>query len=164
MIKKIISGGQTGADQAALDAAIEMGIPHGGWIPKGRKTEKGRLSDKYRLQETNSIDYALRTEFNILDSDGTLIFSHGPLKGGSLLTQQLAYKHHRSCLHIDLSEMSEYKATEIIKMWIDIKDVGILNVAGPRESEDESIYEAVKNITKSLFFPPPESITLKNCN
>ena len=159
MINKIISGGQTGADQAALDTAIEMGIPHGGWIPKGRKTEKGRLPDKYRMQETNAIDYAQRTELNILDSDGTLLFSHGVLKGGSELTQRLAGKHKKPCLHIDLNDLSEYKAVEIIKTWLDARDIKILNVAGARESEDSRIYEAVCNILKSVLYPPPEYIT-----
>jgi len=83
MLTKIISGGQTGADQAALDAAIEMGIPHGGWIPKGRLTEAGPLPEKYNLQEMPSKDYLKRTQQNVLDSDGTLFFSHGDLTGGS---------------------------------------------------------------------------------
>jgi len=102
MIERIISGGQTGADRAALDVAIELGIPHGGWIPKGRKTEEGRLSDEYHLLEATSTDYAQRTELNIVDSDATLIMSYGPLTEGSALTQELARKHRRPCLHIDL--------------------------------------------------------------
>ncbi len=81
-IKKIISGGQTGADQAALDFAIKHDIPHGGWIPKGRKTEDGIFPDKYHLQEMPTASYPKRTEKNILDSDGTLIFSKGTLTGG----------------------------------------------------------------------------------
>ena len=158
MIEKIISGGQTGADRAALDTAIEIGINHGGWVPRGRKTEDGRLPPKYHVQETNSIDYAQRTEFNILDSDGTLIISHGDLKGGSELTQKLARKHHRSCLHIDLNTINEYRAVEIIQSWIDSKDIRVLNVAGPRISEDPNIYEDVQNVLRSLLYPPPEFI------
>ena len=94
-IEKIVSGGQTGVDQAALDVAIEMGIPHGGWVPKGRKTEKGRLPDKYNVRETNAIDYDQRTELNVIDSEATLLFSNGTLKGGSALTQRLARKHNK---------------------------------------------------------------------
>ena len=86
MIKKIISGGQTGADRAALDTAIKIGIPQGGWIPKGRITEEGPLPDKYQLQEMSSDSYPERTEQNVIDSDGTLIISRGPLTGGSLYT------------------------------------------------------------------------------
>lgn len=161
MIEKIISGGQTGADQAALDLAIEMGIPHGGWVPKGRKTENGRLPDKYRMKETNAIDYAQRTELNILDSDGTLLFSNGKLKGGSALTKKLAAKHNKPCLHIDLDELSEYKAVEIIKSWIDIRGIKILNVAGPRASESPRIYESLQSVLKSVLYPPPEHITIR---
>ena len=92
MIKKIISGGQTGADRAALDVAIKLDIPHGGWVPKGRKTESGPLPERYQFQEMGTRGYAERTEQNVLDSDGTLILSHGKLTGGSALTLRLAKK------------------------------------------------------------------------
>ncbi len=158
MIKKVVSGGQTGADQAALDVAMEMGIRHGGWIAKGRKTEAGRLPEKYRLKEINSIDYNQRTELNVVDSDGTVIFSHGSLKGGSARTLMLAKKHNKSCLHINLDELSKYEAVEIIKGWIDARQIEVLNVAGSRASEDAGIYEDVKDVLRSLFYPPPEAI------
>ena len=93
MLKRIISGGQTGADQATLDAATELGIPHGGWIPKGRLMETGPLPDKYQLQEMPTKSYPKRTEQNVIDSHGTLIVSHGKLTGGSKYTQDLAIKH-----------------------------------------------------------------------
>ena len=92
MLKKIISGGQTGADQAALDAAIEYGFPHGGWIPKGRLTENGPLSETYQLQEMPSKDYRKRTLQNVLDSDGTVIFGRSNLTCGSKLMQEYAEK------------------------------------------------------------------------
>ena len=130
MLTKIISGGQTGADRAALDVAIEFHILHGGWIPKGRRTEDGRLSDRYLLKETKNIGYPQRTELNILESDATLILSHGKLAGGSALTHKLAIKHSRPYLHVNLNEISAYKAVEIIKNWIDVKEIDILNVAG----------------------------------
>ena len=81
MIKKIISGGQTGADQAGLEAAIELGIAHGGWIPKGRKTEDGPLPAKYKLKEMGTTSYPKRTEQNILDSEGTVIYNVGKQQG-----------------------------------------------------------------------------------
>ena len=81
MIAKIISGGQTGADRAALDVAMSLGIPHGGWVPRGRLTEAGALPDKYVMDETISADYAERTERNVTDSDGTLIVAFGRLAG-----------------------------------------------------------------------------------
>ena len=93
MIRRIISGGQTGADRAALDVAIKLDMPHGGWIPKGRKTEDGILPRKYHMQEMPTASYPKRTERNILDSDGTLILSRGKLTGGSALTRRLAKKH-----------------------------------------------------------------------
>ena len=130
MLQKIISGGQAGADRAALDVAIEYGVPHGGRIPKGRRTENGRLPDRHFPKETKNIGYPQRTELNILASDGTLIFSHGKMVGGSALTQKLATKHSRPCLHVDLNEISAYKAVEIIRTWIDVKGIKILNVAG----------------------------------
>ena len=151
MVNKIISGGQTGADRAALDIAIAWGIPHGGWIPKGRKTENGRLSTRYHLQEINAIDYAQRTELNVVDSDGTLLFSHGLLKGGSALTQELAGKHRKPCLHIDLHSIVEYKAVEIIRLWLQVREIKILNIAGPRASEDPQIYKKVKDVLRLLL-------------
>ena len=111
MLKKIISGGQTGADQAALDAAIKYNFPHGGWITKGRKTEDGRLPDNYKLEEMPTDSYPKRTEQNIIDSKGTVIISHGKLTGGSKLTQGLANKHNRPCLHIDLNETPAFIAS-----------------------------------------------------
>jgi len=160
-IKKIISGGQTGADQAALDATIEMGLPHGGWVPLGRMTEKGRLSPRYKMQEINAIDYDQRTELNVIDSDGTLLFSKGPLKGGSALTKKLARKHLKPCLHVNIDEISQYRAVEIIKSWLDVRQIEILNVAGPRESECPQIYDQVLDILKSVLYPPPEKIAVK---
>lgn len=159
-IRKIISGGQTGADQAALDVAIEMGVPHGGWVPLGRMTEKGRLPSRYKMQEINSIDYDQRTEMNVVDSDGTLLFSKGALKGGSALTKKLAKKHLKPCLHLDLEHVSPYRAVEIIKSWLDVREIEVLNVAGPRESECPEIYDHVVDILKSVLYPPPEKITV----
>ena len=158
-IRKIVSGGQTGADQAALDVAIEMGIQHGGWVPKGRKTEKGRLPERYNVQETKAIDYDQRTELNVIDSDATLLFIRGKLKGGSELTQQFARKHHKPCLIIDLDVLSDYKAVEIIRSWLDVRKIEILNIAGPRESENPGIYEIIQDLLKSVLHPPPEHIT-----
>jgi hypothetical protein len=151
MIKKIVSGGQTGADQAALDAAIELGVQHGGWIPKGRPTETGPLPEKYKLQEMPTSSYPKRTEQNVIDSDGTVIFSHGKLKGGSVLTQKLAKKHNRPCLHIDMSSINPYAAVKAINYWLKNHDVQVLNVAGSRLSKDPEIYEATKTILKSVL-------------
>ena len=106
MLKKIISGGQTGADRAALDFAIKMEIPHGGWVPKGRLAEDGPLPSKYNLKEMRTKIYARRTEKNVVDSDGTLIVSHGRLTGGSEYTMDMAILHEKPWLHIDLTKKS----------------------------------------------------------
>lgn len=140
---KIISGGQTGVDQAALDAAIKHGIPHGGWVPKGRKTEAGPLASKYKLKELDSDRYRDRTEKNIIDGDGTLIFSFGALTGGSALTESLALKHDRPCLVIDLEHVSGNEAIIAIEKWLEKYSIRILNVAGPRLSGEPRIYDAV---------------------
>ena len=151
MIKKIISGGQTGADRAALDVAIKSDIPHGGWIPKGRKTEDGVLPDKYQLHEMPTTSYPKRTEQNILDSDGTLIVSHGKLNGGSALTRKLAKKHNCPCIHLDMNELSINDASSAVKAWIEENEIQILNVAGPRESKAPSIYNVTMKILEAFL-------------
>jgi hypothetical protein len=152
MIRKIISGGQTGADQAALDAAIKLGIPHGGWVPKGRLTENGPLPDKYKLTEMPGSGYVLRTEQNVIDSNGTLIISHGQLSEGSDYTRKMAIKHHRSWLHIDLNKTPAFKAATLICSWINENAIEILNVAGPRASKDDQIYRAVLKLIESVHY------------
>lgn len=151
MLKKIISGGQTGADQAALDVAIKMGIPHGGWIPKGRKTEKGYLPDKYRLREMPNGNYAKRTVKNIIDSEATLILSHGKLSGGSELARIVSEKYKRPCLHVDLSIRSGARAARMIKDWIVRCNIEVLNVAGPRASNDPDIYADTVNVLQTAL-------------
>ena len=146
MLQKIISGGQTGADRAGLDVAIELGIPHGGWIPKGRKAEDGVLPDKYHLQEMPTSSYPKRTEQNVLDSDGTLILSHGNLTGGSALTRKLAKQHLKPWLHIDLDELSLKEAADRLTRWIEGHEIRVLNVAGPRGSKDPDIYDQTKEV------------------
>jgi len=147
---KIISGGQTGADQAALDAAIELGIPYGGWLPRGRKTENGSLPRHYKLNELNSGDYRKRTEKNVMAGDGTLIFSFGSLTGGSALTESLALRHDRPCLHLNLDDITDEEAIKAIMIWLRRYRISTLNVAGPRASGEPRIYQAVLNILKKI--------------
>jgi hypothetical protein len=151
VIEKIISGGQTGADRAGLDAAIELDIPHGGWIPKGRKTEDGGLPEKYHLKEMPTGSYEARTEQNVIDSDGTLIVSHGKLNGGSAMTRRLAKKHKRPWMHVDLEKTSFFKAAMDVRDWVEQNQIKVLNVAGPRGSKDQEIYEATKKLLKAAF-------------
>jgi len=114
-ITKIVSGGQTGADRGGRDAAIELGIPHGGWCPKGRQAEDGCIPDQYELSETSSSNYETRTEQNVIDSDATIIFTYGKPTGGSKRTVEFAKKHHRPYLHVDTesAEDTDNNAMEI---------------------------------------------------
>ena len=151
MIEKIISGGQTGADRAALDIAIKLNIPHGGWIPKGRKTEDGILPDKYQLKEMPTANYPARTEKNLLDSDGTLIISYGNLTGGSALTRKLAKKHKSPWIHVDMDKLSVSDAVKTVRSWIDRNKIQVLNVAGARASKDPEIYKTAVEILETVL-------------
>jgi len=152
MIKKIISGGQTGVDQAALDVAIKLDIAHGGWIPRGRLTEKGPLPKKYHLQETAGSSYTERTEKNVLEAEGTVIIARGKLTGGSEYTRQMAARHTRPWLYIDLEQMSAFQAASAINEWVKLNKIEALNVAGPRESKDPAIYRDAFGIIESVFY------------
>jgi hypothetical protein len=152
MIKKIISGGQTGVDRAALDAAIKLSIDHGGWIPQGRLTESGPLPPEYQLKETRSSSYAERTVKNVLDADGTLIISRGPLTGGSEYTRETAVKHQRPWLHIDLNNKAAFQAATEINNWILDNKIEILNIAGPRASKDAKIYHNTLTIIECTYY------------
>jgi len=151
MVNKIISGGQTGADRAALDVAIKSGISHGGWIPKGRLTENGRLDDKYHLEEMETANYNKRTEQNVIDSAGTLIISHGKLTGGSDHTRDMVLRHGRPWLHIDLNKTESFQAAKQIRSWLAEHEIEVLNVAGPRASKDSAIYQATVHILETAF-------------
>jgi hypothetical protein len=147
MLKKIISGGQTGVDRAALDVAMRVGLAHGGWIPKGRLTEDGPLPPHYQLEEMATAEYDARTEKNVLDSDGTLIISRGRPTGGTDHTRKMALKHGKQLLHIDLAlgqRLSD--AGSLIASWIEMNRIETLNVAGPRASRDPDIYMDTINI------------------
>jgi hypothetical protein len=152
MVNKIISGGQNGADQAALDVAIKLGISHGGWVPKGRITENGVLDDKYQVKEMQTANYNKRTEQNVIDSDGTLIISHGKLTGGSEYTREIALHYNRPWLHIDLNKTIAFQAARKIRSWIAEHGIEVLNVAGPRASKDPAIYRATADILETAFY------------
>ena len=100
-LTKIVSGAQTGVDRAALDAAIFLNIPHGGWCPRGRRAEDGAIPAVYQLKETTERNYAVRTEKNVVDSDGTLILFLKQISGGTELTEKLTKKHRRPLLCVD---------------------------------------------------------------
>ncbi len=150
-IKKIISGGQTGADQAALDVAIKLGIPHGGWIPKNRKAGDGIIPEKYQLNEMPFTSHTGRTEKNVLESDATLIISYGELTGGPALTRKLAMKNGRNWLHVDLNMTPAVQAVSIISSWIRLNEINILNVTGPRAIKEPKIYQDTMNLLEKAL-------------
>lgn len=149
MLKKIISGGQTGVDRAALDAALRLQIPHGGWLPKGRLTEDGPLPEIYQLEEMPTESYPERTEKNVVEADGTLIISRGTPTGGTDNTVRLVLKHGKPMLHIDLQNYTNpFEAAGLISSWIRLNRIETLNVAGPRASKDARVYsEALAILT-----------------
>ena len=150
MIIKIISGAQTGADRAGIDAAIESGIEYGGWVPKDRKAEDGIVPEKYiHLQEMGSGGAAERTEQNVLDSDGTVIFGYGRLTTGSALTKKLAKQYDKPCLHIDLDIVGN--PVPEIKDWIIQWNIKVLNIAGRKASKAPKIYNVVKGVMKQVL-------------
>jgi putative molybdenum carrier protein len=158
MITRLISGGQTGADRGGLDAAIHCDWPHGGWCPKGRKAEDGVIPAKYHLTEMSSAEYLPRTQANVIDSDATIIFSYGPLFGGSLETATYAHELEKPYYQVDLIHITPKHAVNEIMMWLagdkELNDYDeyvasplpleyVLNVAGSRESRAPGIQEVV---------------------
>jgi Circularly permutated YpsA SLOG family len=147
-VVKVLSGGQTGVDRAALDAARAVGLPCGGWCPRGRLAEDGPIDSGYPLDETPSADYAQRTEWNVRDSDGTLVVVRGRATGGTALTIALARRHGKPVLVVDLTrDVSPDQAHR----WIETGAIGVLNVAGPRESQKPGIGGQARSFLEALF-------------
>lgn len=135
-VRRVVSGGQTGVDRAALDLALELGLERGGWCPRGRRAEDGQIPARYPLRETESPDYPVRTERNVRDSDATLVL-HGGRKGrGTALTARCARKLGRPLMEVDLRRPP---AAATLREWLAARGVRTLNVAGPRESEAPGI-------------------------
>ena len=137
-ITRVVSGGQTGVDRAALDVALELGISCGGWCPRGRKAEDGPINDIYPLQETPGNHYSERTEWNVRDSDGTLILTRGKPTGGTALTVSFARAMSRPLMILDL--FSKPESLPVVD-WLESNKIQVLNVAGPRESTETPVYD-----------------------
>jgi len=153
IISKLISGGQSGCDQAAWNAAIDLLFPYGGWVPKGRKYENGRIPDYYIVKESSSSRYEPRTELNVQDSDVTLVFTRGEPSTGSKLTIEYAEVHNKPYLHIDLLRYSKEDAIKQVQEFltdIDKQDL-IVNVAGQRESKAKGIQLEVRAIITEVL-------------
>lgn len=151
IIKKIISGGQVGADIAGIDAAMANNFPYGGWLPKGRRTENGSLDARYRMREMKTRSYPKRTEQNVIDSDGTVIFVHGKLSGGSELTRRYAVQYHKPWLHLNMSELTAQKAIKKLTHWVQVNNIEILNVAGRSAGKDSKIYDVTFTVMSNFL-------------
>lgn len=136
-LKKITSGGQSGVDRAALDAARGLAIPCGGWCPRGRRAEDGPIDPGYPLVETPADDYAQRTEWNVRDADGTLVLTRGELTQGTAFTVEVARRLSKPFLVLDLDRLPR---DEPVGDWLKTHRIAVLNVAGPRESKCPGIY------------------------
>jgi RimJ/RimL family protein N-acetyltransferase len=156
-VERIVSGGQTGADRAALDWAIANGIPHGGWCPRGRTAEDGPIDSRYQLNETRSADYVQRTEWNVRDSDGTVVFSIAKnLTGGSRETMELARKHRKPVLHL-CKDGGHVSPERQLADFIREHRIQVLNVAGPRVSEEPEIAAFVTVVLAAALKPDEAS-------
>jgi hypothetical protein len=149
VISKIISGGQTGVDRAALDVAMELGIECGGWCPKGRRAEGRPIPKRYPLKETPSTAYPQRTKRNVLDSDATLILTlRQHQRGGTALTIRLAHSLKKPYKVVKLNGTTD---VEGVRSWLERKKIRILNVAGPRESENPGIHSMACDFLRQLL-------------
>ncbi len=156
---EIVSGGQTGVDRAALDAALDQGFECGGWCPRGRKAEDGIIGQRYPLQETPSKSYSQRTKWNVRDSDGTLILCIGPLSGGTALTKSATETQSKPCFVVDLNQ---HDPIDAILEWITTHQIHILNVAGPRESQCPGIADLATTFLIRLFASLVEKDPVQN--
>lgn len=155
MIEKLISGGQTGADIAALDVALRFGFPHGGWCPKGRRSLEGPIPAHYNLFETPSDSYLQRTEWNVRDSDGTVVCTLAEeATGGSLRTIGFAKKHKKPCLHLsrEVGLFGYRDRSELLQQFVKEHYIRRLNVAGSRESKEPGIHQWVLDVLERAFF------------
>ena len=144
MISKIVSGGQTGVDRAALDVALALGLLCGGWVPRGRRAEDGRLPARYPMREAASAGYPQRTRLNVRDSDATLILTRGEPAGGTAFTIACAERAGRACMVVDLAAADlDRTAAAAVREWLRDHEVRVLNVAGPRESSAPRIASQV---------------------
>ncbi len=145
---RIVSGGQTGVDRAALDTALALGVPCGGWCPGGRFAEDGRIEDRYPLTETPSEKTAQRTEWNVRDSDGTLVLTRGEPSGGTALTIRLARRLARPFLVVDPTAERD---VDRVRSWIRRNRIEVLNVAGPRESKAPGIHKEATAFLRTVL-------------
>lgn len=151
ILRKVISGGQAGVDRAGLDAAMDAGIPIGGYCPKGRKSEDGTIPGIYPLEELTTPQYHVRTEKNVVESDGTLILNKGSISQGTKLTHDYTVRHLKPCLIVQLDAEQMIGPSQVVK-WIEEQQIKTLNIAGPRESKfPHGIYRESCSYLEKVF-------------
>jgi hypothetical protein len=150
MLQRIVSGGQTGVDRAALYVALDLGIECGGWCPLGRKAEDGRIPMAYPLRETPSREYRVRNEWNVRESDATLVLTWGPAGSGTGLTINLAQWLDKPLLVLDLGEDPD---PAVVRDWLHAGGYEVLNVAGPRESLSPGIHAQAREFLRGVLSP-----------
>jgi hypothetical protein len=150
-LTKILSGGQTGVDRGALDAALAAGFPCGGWCPANRAAEDGLIPARYPLTPLVGGGYRERTRQNVIDSDGTAILFDGVLSGGTLLTLNLCKREGRPHLVIDASKFSAVEATVDLARFVELHDIKDLNVAGPRARQWADGYRYAVEVVGKLI-------------
>lgn len=154
MLEKIVSGGQTGADRAALDAALEAGFPCGGWCPQERLAEDGPIPDRYPLKALPGGGYRERTLKNLLEADGTAVIYFGYFEGGTEETAYFCMKKGRPYKLIDGDEVPIERAARLLAEFIEQKSVRVLNLAGPRAGESPKAYPYVRAVVENLLKSP----------
>lgn len=151
MIEKIVSGGQTGVDRGALDAALDSGFPCGGWCPRGRRAEDGRIPGRYPLEETASRHYVERTRRNVRDSDATLALAWGEPGGGTGKTVAFAERMAKPCLVLDMGRLGDEEAAARAGAWIAAGRFRALNVAGPRASSRPDAEDRARRVVALIL-------------
>lgn len=151
MLTKIISGGQTGVDRGALDAALGASFPCGGWCPAGRKAEDGPIPDRYPLQEQPGADFLKRTRRNVVDSDGTLVISFDALTGGTLKTVRYCEHLGKPVLVVDGLRLNAEDAAGQAAEFVRASSIKVLNVAGPRESKHAGAKAYAEQVARRLL-------------
>jgi len=152
VVRKIISGGQTGVELAALDTAIKLGIAHGGWTSHGKRNEDGPLSDIYALTETASLGFYESLEKNVLAADGTLVISRGAHTPVSSQAVQMTLRHQRQFLHVDLRQYALFEAASLVNSWMSLKQIKVAYITGPLAGEDADIYSQAQKVLETAFY------------
>jgi Circularly permutated YpsA SLOG family len=153
-LSKIVSGGQTGADRAGPDFAIEARIPHGGWCPKGRMAEDGPIPSQYGLEEMPTAEYPPRTRKNVQDCDGTVIFTIGAkLAGGSKKTADFAIQYGKRFLHLSAADTTVAQGASKLRAFLADHGIHVVNVAGSRASKEPTVYGVTMEVLRECFAP-----------